>query len=66
MRRDRRRAGKIRCDYYDYLNADDSPAGQRARQAYRGEYMAQYTWAEVTNSHLSFYEAGANEEQPIC
>lgn len=46
--------GKIRCDYFDYLNADDSPEGQRARQAYRGEYMSQYTWAEVTNSHLSF------------
>lgn len=45
---------KIRCDYFDYLNADDSPAGQRAKQAYRGEYMSQYTWAEVTNSHLNF------------
>lgn len=47
---------RIRCDYFDYLNADHSPAGQRAKQAYRGEYMSQYTWAEVTNSHLSFYE----------
>ena len=46
---------KIRCDYYDFLNADDSLEGQRARAAYRGEYMAQYTWAEATNSHLSFH-----------
>lgn len=45
---------KLRCDYFDYLNADDSPEGMRAKQAYRGEYMSQYTWAEVTNSHLSF------------
>ncbi len=47
---------KIRCDYYDYLNADDSSAGRRATQAYRGEYMSQYTWAELTNSRLSFQD----------
>ena len=46
----------FRCDYYDYLAADDSPAGQRIRSAYRGEYMAQYTWAEYTNSRLTFAE----------
>lgn len=47
---------KISCDYYDFLNADDSPSGQRARSTYRGEYMTQYSWAEITNSHLSFHD----------
>lgn len=35
---------KISCDYYDFL--EDKPEGVRA---YNGEYMSQYTWAEVEN-----------------
>lgn len=37
----------IRCDYYDYL--DEKPAGINA---YKGEYMMQYSWAEVTGAAL--------------
>jgi len=46
---DRQRAGasiipdKIRCDYYDYLAG--KPEGINA---YKGEYMQQYSWAEET------------------
>lgn len=39
---------KICCDYYDYL--DDKPEGVRA---YNGEYMSQYSWAELGNVTLS-------------
>lgn len=34
----------ISCDYYDYL--EGKPEGVRA---YNGEYMSQYSWAEVQN-----------------
>lgn len=50
---DRQRAGasiiaeKIRCDYYDYL--DGKPEGINA---YKGEYMAQYSWADETAAIL--------------
>lgn len=37
----------VKCDYYDYLNGD-----VHALNLYRGEYMAQYSWAEVTNGSL--------------
>ncbi len=37
----------FRCDYYDYL--DGKPAGINA---YRGEYMIQYSWAEETAGEL--------------
>lgn len=38
---------EIGCDYYDYL------AGKpEARMSYTGEYMAQYSWSEFTNSEL--------------
>ena len=37
----------VKCDYYDYLNGD-----VHALNLYRGEYMAQYSWAEVTNGAL--------------
>ncbi|MDD3369351.1 MAG: hypothetical protein PHP50_10795 [Lachnospiraceae bacterium] len=38
---------KIDCDYFDYLN--QKPSGINA---YRGEYMAQYSWAEMTHGAL--------------
>ncbi len=38
---------KIRCDYYDYL--DGKPSGINA---YKGEYMLQYSWAENTGAML--------------
>lgn len=50
---DRQRAGasiipgKIRCDYYDYLAG--RPEGINA---YKGEYMMQYSWAEETGAVL--------------
>ena len=37
----------VDCDYYDYLNGKVSLA-----RAYHGEYMAQYSFAEVTNAEL--------------
>jgi len=50
---DRQRAGasiltdKIRCDYYDYLAG--KPEGINA---YKGEYMQQYSWADETGTVL--------------
>lgn len=38
---------QIRCDYYDYL--DNKPEGINA---YNGEYMLQYSWAENTGAML--------------
>lgn len=38
---------KIRCDYYDYLKG--TPDGINA---YKGEYMLQYSWAETTGAAL--------------
>ena len=38
---------KVRCDYYDYLAG--TPAGINA---FKGEYMVQYSWAEATSSEL--------------
>lgn len=38
---------KIRCDYYDYLKG--TPDGINA---YKGEYMQQYSWAETTGAAL--------------
>lgn len=49
--KERGRAGiitdKIRCDYYDYLKG--TPDGINA---YKGEYMQQYSWAEATGAAL--------------
>jgi len=39
---------KIKCDYYDYLNLDVS-----AINAYKGEYMSNYSWAEMTAGELA-------------
>ena len=38
---------KVDCDYYNFLRGDRS-----AFNSYRGEYMTQYSWAEVTRSAL--------------
>ena len=38
---------KIDCDYYDYLNGKTP-----LEKLYHGEYMAQYSFAEVTNAEL--------------
>ena len=38
---------KISCDMYDFINADTG-----AVNSYRGEFMAQYSWAEFTNAYL--------------
>ena len=40
-------AAKIACDYYDYLRNADSAAN-----TYRGEYMAQYSWTDMTSGSL--------------
>lgn len=39
----------VECDYYHFLS-DTRP---EALNAYTGEYMAQYSWAEFTGSYLS-------------
>ena len=38
---------KISCDYYDFLRGEAGAVNQ-----YRGEYMAQYSWAEMTLGYL--------------
>ena len=38
---------KVECDYYTLLRGDRSTIS-----SYRGEYMTQYSWAEVTRSAL--------------
>lgn len=38
---------KIKCDYYDYLKNDPGAVRQ-----FRGEYMSQYSWAEMTTGEL--------------
>ena len=37
----------VDCDYYDYLNGKTP-----LEKLYHGEYMAQYSFAEVTNAEL--------------
>ncbi|MBQ0017728.1 MAG: response regulator [Clostridiales bacterium] len=37
----------VTCDYYDYLDGDEAAADK-----FRGEYMAQYSWAEETLAEL--------------
>ena len=39
--------GELECDYYDYLNGKEE-----LPKLYHGEYMAQYSWAEVTTAFL--------------
>ena len=38
----------VKCDYYDYLKGDIL-----AVNSYQGEYMSQYSWAELTLVNLS-------------
>ena len=38
---------RVECDYYNFLRGDRSTIS-----SYRGEYMTQYSWAEVTRSAL--------------
>lgn len=40
----------VECDYYHLLDGD-----MRAVNAFKGEYMTQYSWAELTTSQLYFY-----------
>ena len=62
----RRRGGigiipsKVVCDYYIYLNRmkhRGKPDDEPLYLEYRGEYMTQYSWAEVTNSILTHMSA---------
>lgn len=41
--------GKIDCDYYRMLDGDIT-----AVNAFRGEYMTQYPWAQMTEGRLHF------------
>ena len=43
------RTERIDCDYYRMLEGDMS-----AVNSFRGEYMEQYSWAEITKGHLHF------------
>ena len=43
------RPDRLACDYYRLLFGD-----MEAVNAFRGEYMAQYSWAEMTVGHLMF------------
>lgn len=43
---------RIDCDYYRMLNGD-----MDAVNRFRGEYMAQYSWAELTKGELYFHNA---------
>ena len=38
---------KVSCDYYDYLDGN-----KEAARGYHGEYMNQFSWAEITNGSL--------------
>ena len=40
----------IQCDYYDYLNRKPE-----AQKLYRGEFIKQYSWAEIYIYHLENY-----------
>lgn len=39
----------IDCDYYRFLNGDANAVNR-----YHGEYMSQYSWAEMTLSKLGY------------
>ena len=43
------RAEQLDCDYYQLLRGDP-----QAVNSYRGEYMTQYSWAELTAGNLWF------------
>jgi len=46
---------RVRCDFYDYLKAGPS-------ESFRGEYMAQYSWAEMTTGVL--FDLAEKRETP--
>ena len=48
------RRDAVDCDYYHMLDGD-----MEAVNAYRGEYMMQYSWAEITTGQLTFGESMA-------
>ena len=48
------RAEDVACDYYELLKGDP-----KALNAYHGEYMSQYSWAELTAGQLWFRLGGA-------
>ncbi len=43
------RKDMVDCDYYRMLDGD-----MDAVNSYRGEYMIEYSWAELTNARLHF------------
>ena len=45
--------GVVECDYYDLLAGD-----RRALEAFPGQYMADYSWAEPTAAHCVQVKAG--------
>lgn len=47
--------GKTDCDYFNYMQGDHT-----GTNAYRGEYMTQYSWAEATRSVLRQQVEAAN------
>ena len=47
----------VSCDYYDYLMNEG-----RCAETFRGEYMAQYSWAEVTSGSLYQMASKQSEE----
>ncbi len=44
---------KVDCDYYDWQKGE-----LYALNLYRGEYMCQYTWGEITNAGISMEQNG--------
>ena len=45
----------VDCDYFRMLDGD-----MQAANAFRGEYMRQYSWAEMTTAEMSFRDANKN------
>ncbi len=48
---------KVDCDYYNFLQGDEA-----AISAYHGEYMTQFSWAEITRSALRQHTASPPEK----
>lgn len=48
---------KVACDYYNFLNRDTE-----AVNSFRGEYMSQYSWAEMTVGRLYDFSEGGTVE----
>ncbi len=55
------RVDGVSCDYFNLL--ESAGQGESAESLYMGEYMSQYSWAEVTNSNLmNRFRIGWNED----